>query len=139
MLRYMLDTNICIFVIKNRPPHLRAVFNAEAQHLSVSAVALAELMFGAEKSANSAANLNVVENFAARMPVLPFDEKAASHYGQIRATLERAGTPIGPYDLMIAGHARSEGLVLVTNNSREFERVAGLRVEDWTSEHSPPE
>lgn len=133
MLRYMLDTNVCIFVIKNRPPYLREIFNAEAQHLSVSAVALAELMFGAEKSANPTDNLNIVEHFAARMPVLSFDEKAASHYGQIRATLERAGTPIGPYDLMIAGHARSEGLVLVTNNSREFERVDGLRVEDWTS------
>ena len=133
MLRYMLDTNICIFVIKNRPSHLRDIFNAEAQHLCISSVVLAELMFGAEKSEQVAGNLKAVENFSARLPVLPFDETAAVHYGQIRASLERAGTPIGPYDLMIAGHARCEGLVLVTNNSREFERVEGLRIEDWSS------
>ncbi len=134
MLRYMLDTNICIFVIKNRPSHLRGMFNAEAQHLCISSITLAELLFGAEKSEQVASNLKMVENFSARLPVLPFNESAAAHCGQIRASLERAGTPIGSYDLMIAGHARCDGLALVTNNSKEFERVDGLRIEDWTSE-----
>lgn len=132
MLRYMLDTNICIYVIKNRPSALREKFNKHAQDLCISTVTLAELMYGAEKSANRKSNLDVVESFAARLSVLPFDEKAAAHHGQIRAELEHKGTPIGPYDLMIAGHARGEGLVLVTNNVCEFERVAGLRIENWT-------
>ena len=127
----MLDTNICIYVITNRPPELRETFNRQAPHLCMSAGTLAELMFGAEKSAHPESNMSVVENFAARMPVLPFGEKASLHYGEIRAELERKGTPIGPYDLMIAGHARSEGLVLVTNNINEFGRVAGLRTANW--------
>lgn len=133
MLRYMLDTNICIYVLKQHPPHLRETFNERASQLCISSVTLAELLYGVEKSAKPAANLSVVEDFAARVEVLPLGDKAAAHYGQIRAELERAGTPIGPYDLMIAGHARSEGLVVVTNNMREFERVSGLRLENWAS------
>ncbi len=132
MLRYMLDTNICIYAIKNRPRELRDAFNEHSQHLSVSAVTAAELLYGAEKSAHPERNLAAIEGFAARLTVLPFDERAAAHYGQIRADLERKGTPIGPYDLMIAGHARSQGLVLVTNNTREFARVPALLMEDWT-------
>ena len=131
MLRYILDTDICIYAIKSKPPELREVFNRQSPHLCISAVTYAELVFGAEKSAHVERNLGVVENFAARMPVLAFSEKASAHYGQIRAELERRGTPIGPYDLMISGHARSEGLVLVTNNTREFGRVEGLRLENW--------
>ncbi|MBM3581364.1 MAG: tRNA(fMet)-specific endonuclease VapC [Alphaproteobacteria bacterium] len=137
MLRYLLDTDICIFTIKNRPPALREVFNERAAHLGISSVTLAELLYGAEKSARPAANLGVVESFAARLTVLPFDDRAALHYGQIRADLERKGTPIGPYDLMIAGHARSEALVLVTANIREFRRVSGLRVENWLAPTGP--
>jgi tRNA(fMet)-specific endonuclease VapC len=131
VLRYMLDTNICIYVIKNRPPKLRDRFTEHAEHLCISTVTLAELLYGAERSTRLESNLSVVENFAARLSVLPFEDKAAGHYGQIRAELERKGKPIGPYDLMIAGHARSEGLILVTNNTREFERVDGLRLENW--------
>ncbi|MGM8850953.1 type II toxin-antitoxin system VapC family toxin [Salinicola halophyticus] len=86
---------------------------------------LAELIYGAEKSAKPEHNLSVVERFVARLTVLDFDEAAASHFGQIRAGLERAGTPIGAYDLMIATHARSRGLTVVTNNEREFDRVRG--------------
>jgi tRNA(fMet)-specific endonuclease VapC len=78
-------------------------------------------------------NLSVVEGFAARREVLAFDQMAAIHTGQLRAELARSGTPIGPYDQLIAGHARSRGLILVTNNRREFDRVPGLRVEDWTT------
>lgn len=131
MLRYMLDTNICIYVIKNRPDHLRGRFNTLAEQLCISSVVVGELVYGAEKSARVAENLSVVEQFCARLEVLPFGEKAAAHFGQIRAELERMGKPSGAYDLMIGGHARSEGLILVTNNRREFDRMAGLRVENW--------
>ncbi|RKR06720.1 tRNA(fMet)-specific endonuclease VapC [Kushneria sinocarnis] len=133
MLRYMLDTNICIYVIRNRPPALRATFNENAARLCISSVTLAELSYGAEKSAKPAHNLSVVENFTARLAVLDFNDAAASHFGQIRAGLERAGTPIGAFDLMIAAHARSQGLTVVTNNEREFDRVPGLIVANWVN------
>ncbi|MFP6774955.1 MAG: tRNA(fMet)-specific endonuclease VapC [Alphaproteobacteria bacterium] len=131
MLRYMLDTNICIYVLKNRPPEIRELFNLRVEHLCLSPVSVAELLFGAETSQQPERNLAVVENFTARLTIPPFDEQAAGHYGNIRADLEAQGQTIGPYDLMIAGHARSRGLVLVTNNRREFDRVSGLRVENW--------
>ncbi|MNE79298.1 tRNA(fMet)-specific endonuclease VapC [compost metagenome] len=91
-----------------------------------------ELIYGAEKSASPERNLAVVEGLAARLEVMSYDELAATHTGQLRAELARNGTPIGPYDQLIAGHARSRGLIIVTNNRREFDRVAGLRIEDWT-------
>jgi tRNA(fMet)-specific endonuclease VapC len=131
MLRYLLDTNIAIYVIKRRPPQARALFNRHAGHMALSSITLAELLHGVEKSSNPAANLRVVEDFCSRLEVLPYLPKAAQHYGAIRAALERAGTPIGVNDLHIAAHARSEGLTLVTHNTREFERVNGLQVEDW--------
>ena len=134
MLRYMLDANICIYVIKNRPAELRQRFNELADQLCISSVVLGELIYGAEKSARPAANLRVVEDFAARLEVLPFDARAAAQFGQVRAELERLGRPIGSYDMMIGGHARSAGLVLVTNNTREFERIAGLRLENWVAD-----
>ncbi|MCM2292634.1 tRNA(fMet)-specific endonuclease VapC [Allorhizobium sp. BGMRC 0089] len=133
MLKYMLDTNICIFTIKNRPQQVRDAFNRHHGRLCISSVSLMELIYGAEKSSNPERNLVIVEGFAARLEVLPYDELAASHTGQLRAELARNGTPIGPYDQMIAGHARSRGLITVTNNRREFDRVPGLRVEDWTA------
>ena len=131
MLKFMLDTNMCIFTIKNRPEHVREAFNAHHGQLCISTVTLMELVFGAEKSSNPQRNLAVVEGFAARLDVLKYDWEAAANTGQLRAELAKLGTPIGPYDQMIAGHARSLGLVLVTNNTREFERVPGLRIEDW--------
>ncbi len=133
MLRYLLDTNICIYVIKHRPPQMREVFNRHHGHMAISAITLAELLHGAEKSADPTRNLAVVEDFCSRMAVLPYTDKAAGHYGSIRADLERQGKPIGVNDLHIAAHARSEGLVLVSNNLREFERVAGLRTENWVA------
>ncbi|KQU88566.1 MULTISPECIES: tRNA(fMet)-specific endonuclease VapC [unclassified Ensifer] len=133
MLKYMLDTNICIFTIKNRPEPVREAFNRHQGQLCISSITLMELIFGAEKSAMPERNLNVVEGFAARLDVLNFDRLAAAHTGQLRAELARAGKPIGPYDQLIAGHARSQGLILVTNNGREFERVPGLRLEDWAT------
>jgi tRNA(fMet)-specific endonuclease VapC len=131
MLKYMLDTNICIFTIKNKPQEVRQAFNRHHGQLCISSVTLMELIYGAEKSAAAEKNLEVIEGFVARLDVLSYDNLAAEHTGQLRAELARNGTPIGPYDQMIAGHARSRGLIVVTNNLREFERVPGLRIEDW--------
>lgn len=131
MLKYLLDTNLCIRVLRDRPQGLRERFNAEASSLSISSVVLYELLFGAAKSARPVENRNAVEAFAARIEVLDFDADAAAHAGEIRADLERQGRSIGSYDVLIAGHARSRGLVVVTGNLGEFERVDGLRCEDW--------
>ena len=133
MLRYMLDTNIAIYVIKRRPRACLASFNEHAGQLCISSITLAELLHGAEKSSRVAHNLRQVEDFVSRLEVLAYGPKAAGHYGEIRAGLERQGMPIGVNDLHIAAHARSEGLVLVSNNLREFERVPGLRAENWVA------
>jgi tRNA(fMet)-specific endonuclease VapC len=131
MLKYLLDTNIVIYVIKHRPPEVREVFNRHQGRMAISAVTLAELLHGAEKSADAPRNLRVVEDLCSRLDVLPYGLKAAQHYGSIRAALERRGQPIGVNDLHIAAHARSEGLTLVSNNLREFDRVEGLLTENW--------
>ncbi|MEZ5847586.1 MAG: tRNA(fMet)-specific endonuclease VapC [Geminicoccaceae bacterium] len=131
MLAFMLDTNICIHVMKTYPASVREKFNESAEQLCISSVTLGELHYGAEKSARRVENLTAIEQFAARLEVLSFGEKAAAHYGQLRAELERAGTPCGPHDMQIGAHARSEGLIVVTNNMREFARMPGLRVENW--------
>lgn len=131
MLAYMLDTNICIHVLKTYPLAVREKFNAAAEQLCISSITLGELYYGAEKSARRAENLIAIDHFVARLEVLPFADRAAAHYGQIRAELARAGTPCGPHDLQIGGHARSEGLIVVTNNMREFARMPGVRVENW--------
>lgn len=131
MLRYMLDTNIVIYVIKQRPLTVLEVFNRHVGEMCISVVTEAELIHGAEKSQHREHNLRQVEDFISRLEVLDYSRKAAGHYGDIRADLERKGTPIGVNDLHISAHARSEGLVLVTNNLREFDRVSGLRAENW--------
>ena len=127
----MLDTNIVIYTIKNRPVRVREVFKRHSGQMAISAVTFGELIYGAERSSQPERNLNDIEGMIARLEVLPFGELAAAHFGQLRAELARAGTPIGPYDQMIAGHARAAGLVLVTNNVDEFKRVPGLRIENW--------
>ena len=131
MLKYLLDTNIVIYVIKRRPIEAMGVFNENAGRMAISAVTLSELFHGAEKSARVAQNLAVVEEFASLLEVLPYSAKASQHYGAIRAELEKVGRPIGVNDLHIAAHARSEGLTLVTNNLSEFKRVPGLLTENW--------
>ena len=131
MLKYMLDTNIVIYVIKRRPIELLEVFNRHTGQMSISSITLAELLHGAEKSARPEHNLRQVEDFVSRLDVLEYDRKAAAQYGDIRADLERKGTPIGVNDLHIAGHARGEGLTLITNNLREFERIEALRLDNW--------
>ncbi len=101
--------------------------------MCISSVTLGELIYGAECSQQPERNLADMEAMTARLDVLPFDSRAASHFGQVRAELRRAGQPIGPYDMMIAGHARSLGLILVTNNLKDFIRVQGLRLENWAA------
>ncbi len=130
MLRYLLDTNIVIYVLKRRPLEVLATFNANASRMAISSITLAELMHGAEKSQRVNENLAAIEDFCSRLQVLTYGTKAAQHYGAIRAALEKIGQPIGVNDLHIAAHARSEGLVLV-NNVSEFERVPALELENW--------
>ncbi|MBN2887314.1 MAG: tRNA(fMet)-specific endonuclease VapC [Chromatiaceae bacterium] len=134
MLKYLLDTCICIYIIKNRPAQARETFRRHQGQLGMSAVTLMELIKGAEKSMQPERNLDVIEGFSARLEVLDFDREAAIHAGQIMAELQRQGRIIGAYDIQIAAHARSRGYILVTNNLREFERVPGLRLENWASE-----
>lgn len=136
MLRYLLDTNIVIYVLKRRPIQVLATFNANASRMAISSITLAELLHGAEKSSRVSENLSTVEDFCSRLEVLPYDSKAAQHYGAIRAALEKLGKPIGVNDLHIAGHARSAGLVLVTNNVSEFARIPALEVENWVADES---
>jgi tRNA(fMet)-specific endonuclease VapC len=131
----MLDTNLCIRLLRDRPRGLRERFNAESASLCISTVVLAELLFGAEKSAAPRKKRREVDNFAARLTVLDFDEVAAAHAAKIRATLEQRGLRIGGFDALVAGHARSRGLAVITGNLAEFRRVDGLMSEDWlTSE-----
>lgn len=134
MLKYLLDTNIVIYVIKRRPIEVLATFNAKAGQMCMSAITLAELLHGVEKSSRPEHNLRQVEDFTSRLEVLEYGQKAAAHYGEIRTELERAGQVIGVNDLHIAAHARSEGLVLVSNNLREFDRISGLRTANWINE-----
>ncbi len=131
MLRYLLDTNIVIYVLKRRPVEVLSSFNANASRMAMSSITLAELLHGAEKSSRVSENLAAIEDFCSRIEVVPYGPKAAQHYGAIRAALEKLGQPIGVNDMHIAAHARSEGLVLVTNNMGEFARVPALEVENW--------
>lgn len=133
MLTFMLDTNIAIHVIKQRPIAALNKFNQYAARICVSSITVAELYFGAENSQNMAKNLVQVDDFLSRLVILDYDSQAASHYGNIYADLTKRGNVISENDMHIAGHARSRGLILVTNNLREFERVEGLRLDNWVS------
>jgi len=132
MLKYLLDTNIVIYTMKRRPEVVKSRFQQHQSQIAISTVTVGELVFGAEHSQQVERNLADIEAMTALLETLPFDSHAAYHFGQIRALLYRKGQPIGPYDMMIAGHARSMGLTLVTNNVNEFERVPGLLLENWT-------
>lgn len=127
----MLDTNIVIYVIKRRPLEVLDTFNQHAGQMCISSITLSELLHGVEKSAQADHNLRQVESFVSRLDVLDYTSKASAHYGDIRSNLEKKGKTIGVNDLHIAGHARSEGLILVTNNVKEFERVEALRLDNW--------
>lgn len=132
MPKYMLDTDIVIYTIKNRPEKIKKMFLAHHEQTCISTVTLMELVYGAEKSADPRRNLGYIEGFIARLEVVSYDGNAARHSGEIRAELSKSGRLIGPYDLMIAGHARSLGCILVTNNTKEFTRVDGLRLDNWS-------
>ena len=130
----MLDTNICIYAIKQRPPEVLAALRAqEVAGLGLSSVTVAELGFGVAKS-GSARNQRALEQFLEPLEIADFDRSAALAYGRLRAALEAAGTPIGPLDTQIAAHALALGVILVSNNQREFARVPGLRLEDWVGQ-----
>lgn len=134
-MRYMLDTNICIYAIKHRPPQvLERLKEHEPSEICISAITYAELVHGVEKSAAVEKNRLALTLLLSNIEIIDFDSNAANEYGNIRAALEKAGTPIGPLDMMIAGHARSLSYTVVTNNVREFERVSGLRIENWAEE-----
>lgn len=134
-MKYMLDTNICIYLIKQQPREVIDRFQGIVPgDMAISTVTLAELMYGAAKSQHREKNSSALELFLAPLEMVDFDFKAAGHYGVIRAYLEKMGTPIGAYDLMIAAHAQSLGLVLITNNEREFQRIPDLMVENWATQ-----
>ena len=132
---WLLDTNICIALIKQRPPELIGKLQKHKPgDVAISSITLAELRFGISKSKQSERNRAALDQFLIPLEVLPFDEAAAEAYGNIRATLEINGTPIGTLDTLIAGHALSVKAAVVTNNVREFSRVEGLRVENWIND-----
>ena len=137
ILGYLLDTNIVISAIRYRSVTILDHLRRHDGRIAISSISLAELLHGAEKSRDPGRTGRVVEDFTSRLTVLPYGPKAAAHYGQIRTALERVGQVIGVNDLHIAAHARSEGMVLVTNNRGEFDRVPGLMVEDWSQEPGP--
>jgi tRNA(fMet)-specific endonuclease VapC len=133
LLRYLLDTNICIFIIKQRPAAVRERFALlRPGEVGVSAVTEAELAYGAYKSVRIEENLAAILDFSSRVETVPFETRVTAKYGALRATLERQGAPIGPLDFLIAATALHHDLTLVTNNTREFQRVPGLRLEDWS-------
>ena len=134
-MKYMLDTNICIYAIKHKPDTvIRKFLSHGPEELCISAITYAELRHGVEKSMAVERNRIAMSLFLSPITILQFDEQAAEEYGRIKAELEKKGTPIGPMDTLIASHAKSRGLIIVTNNTREFNRVVGLTVEDWTQE-----
>lgn len=129
---YMLDTNICIYVIKKRPISLLEKFNSVPKNsLCISVVTYAELQYGVERSSSKKMNQAIIKDFISHLTVLSWDMNAASQYGKIRSNLEKEGTPIGNMDLLIAAHALSQQCTLVSNNLREFKRVEGLICENW--------
>ncbi|HAC26157.1 MAG TPA: VapC toxin family PIN domain ribonuclease [Cytophagales bacterium] len=132
-MKYLLDTNICIYLIRERSkPLLEKIIANSSEGLGLSVITVCELEFGVAKSNAKEKNRLALDRFINKFSVLPLSEKAAKTYGELRAGLEVNGTPIGPLDLLIAAHALAENLTLVTNNEYEFKRVTGLRVENWT-------
>jgi len=131
-MNYLLDTNICIYIIKKKPIAVLERFQSlSLGEVGISSITLAELQYGVEKSANREKNLRALQQFLIPLEIVDFDYDASIIYGQIRSQLEQAGQPIGPLDMLIAAHSKSLNITLVTNNKREFMRVPGLKVENW--------
>jgi tRNA(fMet)-specific endonuclease VapC len=134
-MRYLLDTNICIYIANRKPPGvLTRLQGLKAGDVGMSVITYLELVYGAWKSQRRDANLQRIQELERHIPVLPLDTKVGRHYGQLRTELQKKGAPIGAYDLLIAAHALSLELTLITNNSREFRRVPHLMVENWVEE-----
>ena len=132
-MKYMLDTNICIYLIKQKPEKvLRHFKNHSIGDIGISSITLAELRFGVEKSQQIQNNRQALEEFILPLEIADFDEKAAVRYGAVRAALEKAGTPVSSMDMLIGAHALSLDLTLVTNNVREFKQIKNLKVVDWS-------
>lgn len=132
---YMLDTNICIYILKKKPLAVLEKFKSVAcDQLCLSVITFAELAYGVEKSAQKAKNSQIVHAFTGNLLIRPWDMQAATFYASTRCFLEKSGNPIGPLDMMIASHAMSIGATVVTNNLREFTRIPGLNVENWLGE-----
>jgi tRNA(fMet)-specific endonuclease VapC len=133
-MRYMLDTNTCIALIRERSPQiLRRLKRQAAGDVGISTITLAELRFGVAKSSRREKNAQALEEFLLPLEIVAFDEAAALAYGAVRADLERRGTKIGANDTLIGGHAMSLAVTLVTNNTKEFSRIRGLKIVDWTT------
>lgn len=133
-MKLLLDTNICIYIIKQQPAAvLQRFLEYEVGDIGISSITLAELRYGVAKSTHQDKNAKALDEFIIPLEIVPFDEAAAHLYGEIRATLERAGTPIGAMDLLIAAHALALEIPLVTNNTREFARIPDLNVINWTA------
>lgn len=131
-MKLMLDTNICIYIIKQQPVDvLKRFLEYQIGDIGISSITLSELRYGVAKSTHQEKNTKALDEFITPLEVVSFDEEAAHVYGDIRATLEKAGTPIGSMDLLIAAHAVSLGIPLVTNNTREFIRIPALNIIDW--------
>ncbi|OQX76473.1 MAG: VapC toxin family PIN domain ribonuclease [Bacteroidetes bacterium 4484_276] len=134
-MEYILDTSICIYIIKRKPAIVLEKFKKfPLGSIGISAITLAELQFGIQKSSNPEKNLNALNQFIIPLEIIDFDYNATIEYGIIRAELEKKGTPIGSLDTLIGAHAKSLDLTLVTNNEKEFVRILGLRIENWTKD-----
>jgi tRNA(fMet)-specific endonuclease VapC len=132
-MEYLLDTNICIYIIKKKPAEVFEKFkNMALGDVGISSITLAELQYGIAKSSSPEKNREALEKFLTPIEILDFGYEATVEYGKIRAELEQKGIPIGPLDMLIASHAKSLDVVLVTNNMRKFKRVADLKIENWT-------
>lgn len=132
-MKFMLDTNICIYLIKQKPPKVLKYFRAYSiGEIGISSITLAELRFGVAKSQHIQKNEEALDAFVLPLEIADFDEKAAKVYGDIRAILEKEGNPIGSMDMLIGAHALSLGITLVTNNVREFKKIKNLKVIDWS-------
>lgn len=133
-MKLMLDTNVCIYIIKQQPASvLKRFLEFQIGDIGISSITLSELRYGVAKSSHREKNAKALDEFIIPLEVVSFDEEAAHVYGDIRTTLEKAGTPIGAMDMLIAAHAVSLGTTLVTNNTREFRRIPTLNIIDWTA------
>ena len=133
-MKLMLDTNVCIYLIKQQPASvLKRFLEFQIGDIGISSITLSELRYGVAKSRHREKNANALDEFIIPLEVVSFDEEAAHVYGDIRTTLEKAGTPIGAMDMLIAAHAVSLGITLATNNTREFIRIPTLNIIDWTA------